>query len=123
EFAVRAGATVKPKTSQVVDFGWARERFIEEARILARFDHPNIAKVVQIFEANNTAYMVQEYESGRDLAEWLREINDAPTQTELDSLIEPLLAALELVHRNDLLHRDISPGNIYIRDDGTPVLL
>jgi serine/threonine protein kinase len=123
EYAVRAGASVKPKTSQVVDFGWARERFIEEARILARFDHPNIAKVVQIFELNNTAYMVQEYEHGRDLAEWFREINDAPTQTELDSLIEPLLTALELVHRNDLLHRDISPGNIYIRDNGTPVLL
>ncbi|MBI1203214.1 MAG: protein kinase [Rhodopseudomonas sp.] len=123
DFASRRGGTIKPETASVEDFAWAKQLFLEEARILARFDHPNIVKVVQIFEANNTAYMVQDYESGRDLKVWLEEIADAPTQDELDCIVEPLLVALKLIHRNELLHRDVAPDNIYIRDDGTPVLL
>jgi len=122
-FANRAGSTIKPKSSSVEDFTWAKQRFLDEASILARFDHPNIAKVIQVFEANNTAYMVQEYESGRDLKAWIAEIDDAPSQLEFDCIVEPILNALTLVHRNELLHRDIAPDNIYIRDDGTPVLL
>ena len=96
---------------------------MEEARTLARFDHPNIVKAVRIFDANNTSYMVQEYQTGRDLRSWVASLELPPTQTELDLLISPLLDALSLVHRNQVLHRDISPDNIYIRDDGTPVLL
>lgn len=123
DFALRNGVTVKAKSRHADDFAWAKNRFIEEARVLARFHHLNIVKVIQIFEANNTAYMVQKYERGRNLKAWLEEIGDAPTQTELDCVVEPLLVALELIHRNNLLHLDVAPDNIMIRDDGTPVLL
>lgn len=123
QFAHRKGATVRANSNDADNFTWGKTRFIEEARVLSRFDHPNIVKVIQIFEANNTAYMVLEYLGGRNLKAWLTEIGNAPTQAELDSIVEPILNALELIHRNNLLHRDIAPDNIYIRDDGSPVLL
>ncbi|UYO51047.1 serine/threonine protein kinase [Rhodopseudomonas palustris] len=123
EFAVRDDRTIHARESKGDDFLWGKERFVEEARTLARFDHPNIVKAVRIFDANNTSYMVQEYQTGRDLRSWAASLESPPTQTELDLLISPLLDALSLVHRNKVLHRDISPDNIYIRDDGTPVLL
>ena len=123
DFALRNGTTIKEKSGHIDDFAAAKISFLQEARVLARFHHPNIVKVIQIFEANNTAYMVQEYERGRSLKAWLKEIGDAPTQLELDCVVEPLLNALELIHRNNLLHLDVAPDNIMIRDDGTPVLL
>ena len=123
DFALRNGTTIKEKSGHSDVFAAAKVSFLDEARILARFHHPNIVKVIQIFEANNTAYMVQEYERGRSLKAWLKEIGDAPTQLELDCVVEPLLNALELIHRNNLLHLDVAPDNIMIRDDGTPVLL
>jgi serine/threonine protein kinase len=123
EFSFRSGVTVRPRERREADFAWGKERFLDEARTLACFDHSNIVKVVRIFDANSTSYMVQEYQSGRDLKQWAAGLDSPPTQTELDQLIAPLLDALSVVHRNEVLHRDISPDNIYIRDDGTPVLL
>jgi len=123
DFSFRSGATVRARERREDDFAWGKERFIEEARILAGFDHPNIVKVVRAFDANNTSYMVQEYQSGRDLKQWAAGLDSPPTQKELDLLIAPLLDALSVVHHNKYLHRDLSPDNIYIRDNGTPVLL
>lgn len=123
EIAFRSGVSIKPKSGRTNDFSRTKEGFVAEAQIQARFDHDHIVKVLQVFEANNTAYIVQEYESGRDLKAWFAEIDDAPTQVELDCVLEPLLHALDLVHRNDVLHRDIAPDNILIRDNGEPVLL
>ncbi|TAH64674.1 MAG: serine/threonine protein kinase [Rhodopseudomonas palustris] len=123
EFAVREDRTVHALEQKGDDFLWGKARFVEEARTLARFDHPNIVKAVRIFDANNTSYMVQEYQSGRDLRSWAASLETPPNQEELDLLLAPLLDALALVHRNGVLHRDLSPDNIYIRDDGTPVLL
>jgi serine/threonine protein kinase len=123
DVAQRKGARITAKPSHADDFAWAKNRLTEEAKIIAGFRHPNIVEVIQVFEENNTAYVVEEYERGRSLKVWLAEIGRAPTQAELDRLIEPLLDALELVHRNELLHRDIAPDNIIIRDDGNPVLI
>ena len=123
DFVIRKGNKVTAKTSSIDDFHWGLERFLEEARVLARFNHPNIVGVNQIFEANGTAYIVLEYQSGRSLKDWLSSIDDRPTQEELDQIAIPLLDALDTLHRNNILHRDIAPDNIYIRDDGSPVLL
>ena len=124
DFAQRnKGGTVRAKAAFTDDFSWGKNRFLEEARVLARFQHPNIVGVSRIFEANGTAYIVQEYQSGRSLKQWLSELEGPPNQLELDLVIKPLLDALELIHSNGILHRDIAPDNIYIRDDGTPVLL
>ncbi|MGP0057881.1 MAG: protein kinase domain-containing protein [Beijerinckiaceae bacterium] len=123
DFAFRKGGTVRPKTDYADDFLWGKERFLDEAQIMARFIHPNIVRVIQFLEAHNTAYIVEEYEGPRSLAAWLSEIESPPKQTELDLLVEPLLDALDVLHRNDVVHRDVAPDNIHIRDDGSPVLL
>lgn len=103
-------------------FDWGLDRFIEEARALASFRHPNIVRVLRYFQANGTAYIVMEYESGDPLKHWLRQ-QQGLNQRALLKLIYPLLDGLESVHKLNFLHRDIKPDNIYIRADGSPVLL
>ena len=98
------------------------ENFLEEARALATFRHPNIVRVLRYFPANGTAYIVMEYESGASLKHW-RSRQQALDRTSLLKLVLPLLDGLEVVHRAGFLHRDIKPDNIYIRGDGSPVLI
>ena len=104
-------------------FEWGRSNFLEEARTLARFEHPSIVRVARVFEANATAYMVMRFEQGRSFATWLTSLGRSPTQEELDAIVAPLLDALETLHAQNFLHRDIAPDNIIVRADGTPVLL
>ncbi len=105
------------------EYKWGLERFIEEAQTLAKFDHPNIVRVYRYFRANNTAYMVLHFEEGQSFKSWLKNLGRAPRQNELDKILEPLLDALELIHAQDFLHRDIAPDNIIIRKDDSPVLI
>lgn len=123
EFALREDVSVRARTGKAEDFNWGRQRFFDEADTLALFKHDNIVRVIQRFEENDTGYLVLAYESGRDLKAWLAEIEDVPSQAELDLIVGPVLDALEVVHRNDLRHYDVAPDNIYIRDNGTPVLI
>lgn len=103
-------------------FQWGLERFIDEARTLASFRHPHIVRVLRYFKANGTAYIVMEYESGLPLPQWLSR-NRGLDQAGLLRIVYPLLDGLDAVHKLDFLHRDIKPDNIYIRADGSPVLL
>lgn len=103
-------------------YAWGLERFLDEARALAAFRHPNIVRVLRYFQANETAYIVMEYESGLPLKHWVPQ-NTPLTQRLLLSIVYPLLDGLESVHSLGFLHRDIKPDNIYVRADGTPVLL
>ncbi len=105
------------------DYEWALKKFIFEAQTLARFHHENIVRVYRTFEENNTAYIVLEYVEGQDMEKWLKKKTHLPTQEELDSIVYKLLDALKNIHANNVLHRDIKPTNIYIREDGSPVLL
>ena len=103
-------------------FKWGLTRFLEEARILARFEHPNIIAVRRFFEGNGTAYLVMDYCDGEPLDEIIK--RDGPLSKEwLDLILFPLLDGLEQIHGTNFLHRDIKPANIYIRTDGSPVLL
>ncbi len=113
-----------PQSSQAVaDFAWGLDRFLDEARTLARFDHRHIIKVYHFFEAHGTAYIVMEYAEGETLSEFLQS-RGVLSAAELKAILYPILDGLELVHRADFLHRDIKPGNIIIRDeDHSPVLL
>ena len=97
--------------------------FLQEARTLARFEHPSIVRVTRVFEANSTAYMVMRFEAGLSFEAWLKSLGRSPTQQELNSVTAPLLDALQVMHGAKFLHRDIAPDNIIIRTDGTPVLL
>lgn len=103
-------------------FAWGLERFLSEARTLARFDHPNIVRVYSVFEANNTAYMVMRFEEGENLAELLKR-KVTLSERELMGCLLPILEGLQLVHSGGYIHRDIKPENIYVRHDGSPVLL
>ena len=103
-------------------FKWGLERFLEEAKVLARFDHPNIIAVRRFFRANGTAYLVMDYCEGKPLDELIRQ-SGSLDRGQLDKLFSPMLDALEVLHRANIFHRDIKPANIYIRLDGSPVLL
>jgi len=119
----RPDATIRSRTDdQRERYRWGLERFIQEARTLARFDHPSIVRVHSIFEFNNTAYMVMRFEQGENLAARL-EGRGTLTESELLHLMLPILDGLELVHSAGFIHRDIKPDNIHLRTDGTPVLL
>jgi serine/threonine protein kinase len=86
--------------------------FINEARLLAQFDHPSLVKVYRFWEANGTAYMAMPHYDGRTLKQILREHPEQATQAWLCELLVPLLDALELLHRRRCYHRDIAPDNI-----------
>ncbi len=96
--------------------------FIAEARCLAKFNHPAIARIYSVFEANNTAYRVMHYLEGETLKQRV-ERTHALTEAQLRHVLLPILDGLELVHANSFVHRDIKPSNIFIRSDGSPLLL
>ncbi len=98
------------------------QRFIEEARNLVRFKHPNIVRVMSVFEMNSSAYIVMEYEEGIDLSQHLTQPG-AISEHALKSLLIPVIDGLTLVHEAGFIHRDIKPTNILMRSNGSPVLL
>ncbi len=97
--------------------------FVNEARLLARFNHPSLVKVYRFWEQNGTAYMVMPYLEGRTLRDVRRSMNVPPTEPWIRSVIDPLLDALELLHGEDVFHRDIAPDNILLPPGEVPVLL
>ncbi|HTR85098.1 MAG TPA: protein kinase [Reyranella sp.] len=123
--AVRQGQSeVVPRGARFADdFAWGRDRFLDEARALARFRHPHIVPVLRYFEANGTAYTVMEFEDGRNLAELLRERGKRLAPDDVRRLADGLLSGLGAVHAQGFLHRDIKPSNIIIRRDGVPILI
>ncbi|MGB0723537.1 MAG: protein kinase domain-containing protein [Gammaproteobacteria bacterium] len=124
EFSFRSDdSTVHPtSSSHQATFEWGLKRFIEEARTLAKFTHPNIVRVLSVFESQNTAYMVMAYEAGEELGQRLKAGRNH-SEEELLAIVLPILDGLTAVHEAGFIHRDIKPANIFIRSDGSPVLL
>jgi serine/threonine protein kinase len=119
-----ADMSVRPKSDRHrTTFAWGLSSFLDEAQTLARFKHPTIVRVTRVFEALSTAYMVMDFEKGGPFQVWLEALGRPPTQHELDRIASPILDALEVMHAEKSLHRDIAPDNIIIREDGTPVLI
>lgn len=98
------------------------QRFLREARTLVKFRHPNIVRVMAVFEANNTAYLVMEYEEGEQFKEYVKRAGGV-AESKLKSLILSVIDGLDQVHQRGFIHRDIKPVNLIIRKDGSPVLL
>ena len=124
ELAVRAldGSVVPITTEFKYNYTWGLERFIMEARTLAKFSHPHIVRVNRYFEANSTGYMVMDYEKGVSLNQMLKG-GERPDEAKLKAILMPLLDGLQAVHATGFLHRDIKPSNIFVRDGGSPVLI
>ena len=123
EMASRADSNrVTAEPNFINEYEDGLKRFIREARTIAKFDHANVAKVLNVFEENGTAYMVMAYERGKDLKDYLKQ-NKTLDEAHLLEIIVPILEGLELVHEAGFIHRDIKPGNIMIREDGSPVLI
>ena len=118
-----ADHSIAPRSADTTEtFGWGKQRFLDESRTLASFRHPNIVRVMRFFEANGSAYMVMEFVEGSALGDWIKSRRPL-AEAQITAMVGPLLEGLDVVHRSGFLHRDIKPGNIYMRDDGTPVLL
>jgi serine/threonine protein kinase len=102
--------------------------FFEEGRALARVNHPNVVRVLNFFRAHETVYMVMAYEDGRSLQEWILRHRKRPGQEVLPErglcrVFAHLCHGLRQVHAHRLLHLDIKPANVYLRRDGSPLLL
>lgn len=124
DFATReSDSTVHPKTGEQKNlYEWGLERFIKEAQTLAKFNHPNIVRVLSVFEENNTAYMIMEYVQGEDLSTIYKKSLKFTEEQFLDTFI-PIMDGLALVHNAGFIHRDIKPANIYICENNLPLLL
>ncbi|MET3130604.1 serine/threonine protein kinase [Oxalobacteraceae bacterium GrIS 1.11] len=100
--------------------------FFEEGRALARISHANVVRVLNFFRANETVYMVMAYESGYSLQEHImrqRKKGKQLSEAFVRQIFIQVLNGLREVHTNKLLHLDLKPANIYLRTDGTPILL
>lgn len=97
--------------------------FYEEGIALSRLNHPNIVRVVNFLRANDTVYLVMRYEDGRTLHDLIRKHHGQFKENFVRSVFARLLTGLREVHANKLLHLDIKPSNLYLRTDGSPVLI
>lgn len=115
--------TLAPRSDADVDtYNWGLKRFLDEARTLASFRHTNIVRVMRFFEGNKTGYMVMEFVEGNPLNEWVNTRRPL-SQASIINVVLPLLDGLQVIHKSGYLHRDIKPPNIFMRSDGSPVLL
>ncbi len=124
KLAVRDGAAlIRPATEDHGEQYLAGlELFIDEARRLAKVEHPNVVRVFNVFVSNNTAYMVMTYEEGESLHTVL-EHRRTLEQGELLKFLTPVLNGLEKIHDAGFFHCNITPASIVLRKDGSPVLL
>lgn len=118
-----SGIHAMPLEGLADDFDQGLTRFLREARILAQINDPYVCRVYEYTEANATAYMVLDYEPGQTLKDHLAARQGPLDDGEIRKLLVPLLKGLRIAHAADLLHRDIHPANIYLRDVGPPVLI
>jgi serine/threonine protein kinase len=105
------------------DFEKGMAQFVEEGRTLAKFADNTIVRATNFVKMNDTVYMVMEYQEGSSLSKFLTEQEGPLSEEQILNIFVPVMQALEKVHRAEILHRDLKPDNIYIRNDGTPVLL
>lgn len=104
-------------------FRYGLKCFFEEGRALAGIRHPNVVRVSNFFRANDTVYMVMKFEQGKTLQRHITSLKEPMRETFIRSVFIQLLNGLREVHAHKILHLDIKPSNIYVRADGSPVLI
>ena len=123
--ALRGEGDIAPQVREehMASFCYGMKCFFEEGRALAKLSHPNVVRVLNFFRANQTVYLVMEYESGRTLQEFIHVSRTLITENFIRNVFTNLLNGLREVHSHKLLHLDLKPSNIYLRHDYTPVLI
>jgi serine/threonine protein kinase len=123
--ALRANGSPQPQLAEqdLAKFRFGMKCFFEEASALARLAHPNVMRVLDFFRANETVYLVMRYERGRTLQAHIESGRGAVEELWMRNTFAQLLDGLREVHKNKLLHLDIKPANVYLRNDGTPLLI
>ncbi|MBC7701229.1 serine/threonine-protein kinase [Aquabacterium sp.] len=124
--AARSGGTqVSVKSERHRDtFEAGLKSFVNEAKLLAQFDHASLVKVYRFWEANGTAYMIMPFYEGQTLKQALKDMNGPPDEAWLMGMLAPLTEALEVIHAEQCFHRDIAPDNvILLKGSGRPLLL
>lgn len=126
DIALRKAGTdlVIPKQGYEDSYARFRDRFLEEAQVIYQYrGHPNIIDVNHLFYDNNAAYYVMEYIPGQDLKRQLKQSGERLSWDELGPIISQVVSALKEVHSRDMIHCDISPDNIFVRNDGQVKLI
>ena len=123
--ALRSEGDALPSIAEenVATFRYGMKCFFEEGRALAKISHPNVVQVLNFFRANETVYMVMQYERGRTLQEHIQKHKGEIRESFIRTVFARLLNGLREVHTHKLLHLDIKPSNVYLRNDGQPVLI
>lgn len=123
--ALRKEGETEPQVSEEhrLAFRYGMKCFFEEGRSLAKLMHPNVVRVLNFFRANGTVYMVMQFERGRTLHDYIRKHRGEVKEMLIRAVFARMLNGLREVHAHKLMHLDIKPSNIYLRNDGTPVLL
>lgn len=117
------GAVVPISNEMQNSFRYGMKCFFEEGRALASLRHPNVVEVLNFFRANDTVYMVMKYEHGNTLQRHITQLKEPMRESFIRRVFIHLLHGLREVHACKILHLDIKPSNIYIRADGSPVLI
>lgn len=123
--ALRCSGQTRPEVSaeHLGAFRYGMKCFFEEGRALAKLSHPNVIRVLNFFRANDTVYLVMEYEHGRTLHEFIQKHQGHISERFIRGVFTRMLNGLREVHAHKLLHLDLKPSNIYLRSDNTPVLI
>jgi len=123
--ATRKGGSPVPTVAEATAAAYRHglQCFFEEARALSSLSHPNVVRVLDFFREHDTAYMVMSHETGSTLKDRILAQKKPPPELWLRQTFVELLDGLREVHARRLLHLDIKPGNVYLRSDGSPLLL
>ncbi|GGA93499.1 serine/threonine-protein kinase [Polaromonas eurypsychrophila] len=117
------GAVIVRDPADQPAFAAGLQSFVAEARLLAQFDHPSLVRVFRYREDNQTAYMVMPLYRGMTLQAARTQMRSPPTEAWLRKVLWAVLGALKTLHHGSAVHRDVSPDNIFLQDNGPPVLL
>ena len=104
-------------------FELGRRSFVNEAKLLARFDHPSLLKVYRFWEANGTAYMAMPRLAGQNLREARKARPTPPPADWVRRIFDAVLSGLDALHAQQVWHRDVAPDNIFLPADGSPPIL
>jgi len=118
------GGRIRPKSEVATHhYKLGLKRFFSEGMALAKLRHPNIINVSNFFRANDTVFMVMDFEEGRDLRYFIKKSRGKLSEQFMLAVFPPIMQGLKVLHASQFLHLDIKPANILLRASGEPLLL